>query len=171
MLILGQNVNHGDSDYLYSNVREVVLSDEARKQGTYVIGTTGTGKTTLLLNLICQDMTRQGVGGYEGVCVLDPHGDFTTDILKRVPRERRDDVILFDPTDTDYPMGLNLLDCNRNDPRERDLVTSVIIDILYKLFDYSWGPRMEDLLRHGILSLLLHDEPTTFIHLMMIFTK
>src|SRR5690606_26750028 len=82
-----------------------------------------------------------------------------------------DDVILLDPADIEYPFGLNLFDCNRDDPRERDLVVSTIIDTLHKLFADSWGPRMEDLLRHGILSLLHHEEPTTFIHLMMIMVN
>ena len=166
MLTLGRNIRYDEPEFPTSHVRDVLLSPGARKQGTYVIGTTGTGKTTLLLNMVCQDMQAG-----EGLCVLDPHGDFTTDILDRVPYHRRDDVILFDPSDIAHPFGLNLFDCNRDDPRERDLVTSTIIETLYKLFEYSWGPRMEDLLRHGILSLLLHDEPTTLIHLMMILVS
>lgn len=171
MLTLGTNANYGDEDYSTSHVREIYLSDDARKQGTYVIGTTGTGKTTFLLNLIYQDMRRRGSQGYEGLCVLDPHSDFTTAILRRVPEDRRDDVVLFDPTDVDCPLGLNLFECNRDDARERDLVVSTIIDTLHKLFADSWGPRMEDLLRHSILSLLLHPDPTTLIHLMMVLTN
>ncbi len=99
MLVLGMNANAGNKNYPHAHVQEIYLSDNARKQGTYILGTTGTGKSTLLLNLICQDMNRRGPGGFEGLCVLDPHGDFTTDILQRVPKARRDDVILFDPTD------------------------------------------------------------------------
>lgn len=166
MLLLGLNVRHGDSHYATSHVKDVFLSPDARKQGTYIIGTTGTGKSTLLVNMIMQD-----VASGEGVCLLDPHGDITTDVLARVPRERLADVILFDPADLAHPFGLNLLECNRDDPRERDLVTSTLIETLYKLFEDSWGPRMEDLLRHSILSLLLHDEPTTLIHLMMILVN
>lgn len=171
MLILGENANYGDDDYHHAQVREVGLTDEARKQGTYVIGTTGTGKTTLLLNLIHQDLQREGPWGHEGLCVLDPHGDFTRDILHRVPEHRVDDVVLFDPTETEYPLGLNLFDCDKSNPRERDIVVSTVIDTLYKLFSYSWGPRMEDLLRHAILSLLLHPEPTTLIHLMLLLVN
>lgn len=166
MIVLGRNANYDSHDYTHAHVRDVRLSGAARSQGTYVIGTTGTGKTTFLLNLIFQDM----LAG-DGVCVLDPHGDFTLDILDLVPASRRDDVIVLDPADIEHPFGLNLFDCNRDDPRERDLVTSTIIDTLHKLFKDSWGPRMEDLLRHGILSLLLHDEPTTLIHLMMIMVS
>src|SRR5947207_2476505 len=83
----------------------VTLSNEARRQGLYVIGRNGTGKTTLLLSLIVQDM-RAGLG----LCVLDPHGDLTRDILARVPEEREQDVILLNPLDADYPFGLNLFE-------------------------------------------------------------
>lgn len=162
MLVLGENANPD----LHPDVKEVSLTHDARKQGTYVIGTTGTGKTTLLLNMVLQDI-EQG----EGLCVLDPHGDFTRDILLRIPDHRRDDVILFDPNDFKRPFGLNLLDCNRKDPRERDRVVSTIIDTLYKMFSDSWGPRMEDLLRHAILSLLLHPEQTTLVNLYLLLTN
>lgn len=171
MLLLGYNARHGDADYPNAHVGEVYLSDAARKQGTYVVGTTGTGKSTLLLNMIYQDMRKRGPMGYEGLCVLDPHGDFTEDIMALVPEDRVDDVILFDPTNEECPLGLNLFDCDRDNARERDLVVSTIIDTLYRLFEYSWGPRMEDLLRHSILSLLLHPEPTTLIHLMLLLTN
>ncbi|MCB1119563.1 MAG: type IV secretion system DNA-binding domain-containing protein, partial [Chlamydiia bacterium] len=166
MLILGYNTHFQEEGHEQRQVNEVYLSDEARKQGTYIIGTTGTGKTTLLMNMIFQDM-KHG----DGLCVLDPHGDFTYDILSRVPKNRREDVILFDPADIDYPVGLNLFDCNKDDPKERDLVVSTTIDTLYKLFQDSWGPRMEDLLRHAILSLLHHPEPTTLVHLMMMLVN
>lgn len=166
MLVLGRNTHYREVGHEHANVEQVYLSDAARRQGTYIIGTTGTGKTTLLLNMIFQDMKRG-----DGLCVLDPHGDFTYDILARVPRERWDDVILFDPADIEYPCGLNLFDCNKDDPRERDLVVSTVIDTLHKLFADSWGPRMEDLLRHSILSLLHHPEPTTLIHLMMVMVN
>lgn len=166
MIVLGKNEHYGNRHYADYQVDEVYLSPDARKQGTYVIGTTGTGKTTLLLNMVLQDI-RNG----DGLCVLDPHGDFSLDIMARVPDNRINDVIILDPSDIEYPFGLNLFDCNRDDPRERDLVVSTIIDTLHKLFADSWGPRMEDLLRHGILSLLLTDEPVTLVHLMMIMVN
>lgn len=166
MLVLGRNANRERR----SEIDEVYLTDAARKQGTYIIGTTGTGKTTLLLNMIIQDLN-QWEHGYHGMCVFDPHGDFTADILKRVPLDRRDSVILFDPTDTEFPFGLNLFDCNRDDPRERDRVVSTFIGTLYKLYKNMWGPRMEDLLRHSVLTLLLYPEPTTMIDLMLLMVN
>lgn len=163
MISLGGDANN--------NNELVYLSDNARKLGTYVIGTTGTGKTTVLLNMILQDIEATHEYGYDGICVLDPHGDFTNDLLERIPDDRVGDVILFDPTDSDFPYGLNLFDCNKDDPRERDRVVSTVIDTLYKLFSSSWGPRMEDLLRHSIHSLLLHPEPTTMLDLMLLLVS
>ena len=140
------------------NGQAVELTDEARRQGVYVIGTTGTGKTTLLHNVAYQDM----LAG-DGLCVLDPHGDFIDALLLRVPAARKDDVVLFSPGDADqfeYPLGLNLLDCNRQDPRQVRRVVSTVIDTLYKLFSFSWGPRMEDLLRNSILTLMEKPDST-----------
>ena len=142
----------------------VYLDDPGRRQGTYVVGVTGTGKSTLLLNIALADIE---VG--DGLCLLDPHGDLTEDLLARIPRQRLDDVILFDPADIDYPMGLNLFECRSNDPRQVDRVCSGLLGTLHKLFWYSWGPRMEDLLRHSILTLIAAPG-TTFLDLMWLLT-
>lgn len=172
MLKLGRNVNFRAEGSPSSHIKNVFLSEAARKQGTYVIGTTGTGKTTFLLNLILQDIYRQGPQGYEGVCVLDPHGDFISDILCRIPDERIDDVIVFDPADTSHPIAFNLLALqDKDNAHERDLVVDTIIDTLFKLYESSWGPRMEDLLRNSIHTLLLHPTPTTLIDLRLILTS
>jgi late competence protein required for DNA uptake (superfamily II DNA/RNA helicase) len=80
----------------------VRIVQSARRQGLYIIGVNGTGKSTLIANLIHQDMV-QGLG----VCLLDPHGDLTLDVLGRVPEERLADVILLDLLDSRYPFGLN----------------------------------------------------------------
>jgi hypothetical protein len=148
-----------------NNHARLTLSDKARALGSYIIGTTGTGKTSFLKSLILQDIA---VG--HGVCVLDPHGDLIEDILLCIPPRRVNDVILFDPADLEHPFGLNLFECNRNDPRERDRVTSTLMDTLYKLFSDSWGPRMEDLLRHSIQTLLYEPE-TTFLDLLLLLTE
>lgn len=147
------------------NRSPIYLTDEARRLGTYIIGTTGTGKSTFLQSLILQD-----IHAGHGVCVLDPHGDLIDDILSGIPWSRRDDVVLFDPSEIKRPFGLNLFSCNRADPRQRDLVTSTIMDTLYKLFAYSWGPRMEDLLRHS-LQTLLHVPDSTFLELLLLLTN
>ena len=142
----------------------VYLQDPGRQQGTYVAGVTGTGKSTLLLNIVLAD-----IEAGDGLCLLDPHGDLTEDILALVPPERAQDVILFDPSDIDYPLGLNLFECRIDDPKEVDRVCSGLIGTLRKLFWYSWGPRMETLLRHSILTLVPRPG-TTFLDLMWLLT-
>ena len=128
----------------------VALDPEGRRQGTYVLGLNGTGKTTLLLNVALADMEAG-----DGLCVLDPHGDLTEDLLARVPAHREQDVILFDPADVERPFGLNLFECtDPSDPMEVDLVCSEVVGTFYKLFYYSWGPQMEDLLRNTTLTLI-----------------
>lgn len=148
----------------HTSEAQISLSDGARFLGTYVIGTTGTGKSTLLKSMILQD-----IYAGKGVSVLDPHGDLIEDVLLCIPDNRLADVILFDPADIKYPFGLNVFACDRSDPRQRDLVTSTVMDTLYKLFYESWGPRMEDLLRHSIQTLLYQSE-TTFLELLMLLT-
>src|SRR5258706_3528485 len=143
---------------------QLTLTDTARTLGSYIIGTTGTGKTSFLKSLILQDI----VAG-NGVSVLDPHGDLIDEVLACIPPKRISDVILFNPADLEYPFGLNLFACNRDDPRERDRVTSTVLDTLYKLFSASWGPRMEDLLRHSIHT-LLYEPDSTFLELLLILT-
>src|SRR5450432_3529841 len=145
MVVLGHNIP--------SRV-PVELSALARRQGVYVIGTSGTGKTTLLKQIVYQDMADPA---RPAVIVLDPHGDLTNELLELVPENRKDDVILFAPGDPDFinhPLGLNLLDCDRTMPLERRLIAATVVDTLRKLFALSWGPRMEDLLRHSVLSLM-----------------
>ena len=155
MAVLGYDVDTGGGVY---------LDDPGRRQGTYVVGVTGTGKSTLLLNIALADIE---VG--DGLCLLDPHGDLTEDLLARIPRQRLDDVILFDPADIDYPMGLNLFECRIDDPKQVDRVCSELVGTLRKLFWYSWGPRMEDLLRHSILTLIAWPG-STFLDLMWLLT-
>ena len=149
---------------------QVSLTEDARRQGTYVIGTTGTGKTTLLESIAYQDMLDPA---RPGLCVLDPHGDFTDRLLTLVPEARKDDVILFAPGAKDQfeqPLGLNILACDRSDPRQVRRVVSTVIDTLYKLFAYLWGPRMEDLLRNSILALMATPD-TTLLDLLLLLAS
>lgn len=146
------------------------LDDHARRQGVYIIGTIGTGKTTLLHNICCQDIASPE---RPGLCVLDPHGDFIDDLLARIPPERADDVILFAPGDREQltqPLGLNLLSCDTSDPKQVYRITSTVVDTLRKLFAYSWGPRMEDLLRHSVLT-LMETPGSTLLELLLILAS
>ena len=158
MLRLGFEVKNGES---------VELTLDERKQGTYIIGTTGTGKSTLLKNIIYQDMEKDRK---HGLCVLDPHGDLIDELLLMVPEDRKNDVILFNPMDMEYPYGLNLLDCDREDPVEVRWVLSTVMGTLRRLFYYSWGPQLEHVLRHTLLT-AMHIKDSTFIELLLLLTN
>ncbi len=145
----------------------VELSLDERRQGTYVIGTTGTGKSTLLKNIVYQDMLNDRE---HGICVLDPHGDLIDELLALVPKDRIDDVILFDPMDMEHPFGLNLLACDRDDPHQVRWVVSTIMGTLRRLFSYSWGPRLEHVLRHALLTAMLLPD-STFIELTLLLSN
>jgi len=152
--------------YTTKDRKPVEISLDERRQGTYIIGTTGTGKSTLLKNIVYQDLRQDRE---HGLCLLDPHGDLIDEILGLVPRDRLDDVILFDPMDTERPFGLNLLDCDRSDPYQVRWVISTVMGTLQRLFFYSWGPRLEHVLRHTLLT-AMQIPNSTFIELLMLLT-
>jgi hypothetical protein len=118
-----------------------------RRQHIYVIGKTGMGKTTLLENMIVQDV-EQG----RGVGVLDPHGDLAQRLLEFVPRHRINDVIYFNPQDLKWPFALNPFE--HVGAEKRHLVAASLMSVFEKLFASSWGPRMAHILRNSILALL-----------------
>lgn len=118
-----------------------------RRRHTYLVGKTGTGKSTMFKNMIIQDIQNG-----EGIAVLDPHGDLVKDLLDFVPPERVKDVVYFDPADTKYPIGINPLELH--DPSQKNLLGSGLLDAFKKHFEYSWGPRLEYLLNNSILTLL-----------------
>lgn len=124
----------------------------------YVIGKTGTGKTTLLRNMMIADI-RSG----NGVAVIDPHGEFAETILDYIPKERVNDVVYFNPADLDYPIAFNIVESVS--PQERHLVASGLISIFKKIWADSWGPRLEYVLRNTILA-LLEDPDSTLLGIM-----
>jgi hypothetical protein len=118
-----------------------------RRQHFYTVGKSGTGKTTLLRNMIVQDI-EAGCG----VGVIDPHGDLATEILDYIPRHRIEDVVYFNPADLEYPIGLNLLE--HVPPDERHLVASGIVSVFRSIWSEFWGPRLEYILYATIAALL-----------------
>lgn len=118
----------------------------------YVIGKTGTGKTTLLENLAIQDII-QG----KGICIVDPHGEFVENIVSRIPENRIKDTIYFNASDTEYPIGFNILEVP--DPRYKHLVASDLMGIFTKIWANVWSSRMEYILSNCVLALL--DTPGT----------
>jgi len=124
-----------------------------RRLHTYVVGKTGTGKSTLLATMLRQDLE---VG--RGVALIDPHGDLAELALSLVPPERYDEVLYFNPADTEFPVGYNPLAART--PEERPLVASAVIGVFKKLYGDSWGPRLEYFLRNAILALLETPNPS-----------
>ena len=118
-----------------------------RRQHTYVIGKTGTGKSALLNNLIVQD-----IANGEGLCIVDPHGELIEDILHKIPEERMKDVVYFNPADTDFHLGFNVLELP--DPKYKHLVASGLMGIFTKIWSNVWSARMEYILNNAILALL-----------------
>mgnify|MGYP001615729264 FL=1 len=123
-----------------------------RRQHMYVVGKTGTGKSVLLNNLITQD-----IANGEGLCIIDPHGELAEGILEKIPKERMDDVIYFNPADTESHIGFNVLELP--DPRYKHLAASGLMSIFTKIWSGVWSARMEYILNNAILALL--DTPGT----------
>jgi hypothetical protein len=113
---------------------EIRMTKEDRMRHFYVIGQTGTGKTNIMLNMITQDI-KNG----DGCCYIDPHGTDIQTILSRIPKERMDDVIYFDPAYTARPMGLNMLEYDLNYPEQKTFVVNEMMGIFNKLFDMKVG--------------------------------
>jgi len=123
-----------------------------RRQHTYIIGKTGVGKTALLKNMALQDIQNG-----EGLAIIDPHGEFVEEILDIIPSHRINDVIYFNPADTEFPISFNILEVV--DPKYKHLVASGLIGIFTKIWSNVWSARMEYILSNCILALL--DTPGT----------
>lgn len=131
------------------------MSTEQRRQHLYVIGKTGSGKTTLLRNLLVQQ-----IDAGHGVALLDPHGDLAEELLDHIPPSRSDDLVYFNPSDLEYPIGLNLL--ANVPPDARHLVASGIVSAFKSIWRDSWGPRLEYIL-YNCLAALLDCQNTTLL--------
>ena len=118
-----------------------------RRQHMYLLGKSGSGKSALLANMIVQN-----VWNGEGVCVVDPHGELVESILATIPAHRAKDVIYFNPADTDYHVGFNVLQLD--DPRYKHLVASGLMGIFTKIWANAWSARMEYILNNAILALV-----------------
>jgi hypothetical protein len=136
---------------------EVFLSDSQRLKHTHIIGATGTGKSTLLLNLISQDISEGN-----GICVIEPHGDLIERILLNTPAERIPDVCIIDPSDTDYPVGLNILKANSD--IEKEVLSSDLV-AAFKRHATSWGDQMNSILANAILVFLESSQGGSLIDL------
>lgn len=157
-LYLGKSVYRGLS-------KDIHISDKDRARHMYIIGKTGVGKSEFMMDMILQDI-RAG----KGVCFIDPH-DTVEKILEYIPPERAEDVIYFDPSDTERPMGLNMIEAQTEE--QKHFVSSSIINLMYKLYDPHKtgiiGPRFEHAIRNAMLTVM--SEPgATFIEIVRVLT-
>lgn len=139
-------VYFGRTDFRGTN-RLFGIKRKDRRQHMYIVGKTGTGKTALLNNLVVQD-----IANGDGLAIVDPHGEFAESILEKIPKERIDDVIYFNPADPDHHIGFNILDLP--DPKYKHLVASGLMGIFTKIWSNVWSARMEYILNNAILALL-----------------
>jgi CxxC-x17-CxxC domain-containing protein len=135
-----------------------------RRRHMYLIGKTGMGKSTILENMIVDDI-RAG----RGVAVVDPHGDLAEKVMQYIPAERVKDVIYFNPTDTDFPIAFNIVEAV--DIKVRHLVASGLVGVFKKLWADSWGPRLEYILRNAILAVLDYPNSTLLSVIQMLSDK
>ena len=158
-LLLGYNLFRGTK-------KPIRLALEDRQRHVYVVGQTGTGKSTFLENLALQDMLMGN-----GFAFIDPHGDVAEKLMCMVPKERTEDVIYFCPADTDYPLGLNVFEAANDD--EKDFVIQEVINVLYKLYDPQRqgiiGPRYESMFRNAALTVMADPQGGSFIDIPKLF--
>lgn len=142
--------------------RPLALDVQGRLRHVHVLGPTGTGKSTLLVNMVVQDLEAG-----RGLVLLDAKGDLLNQALDRVPEHRRDDVIVLDPADTSRPVGLNPLQSVDEDHAE--VVVENLVGMFKSLYRYSWGPRLDDILRAALLT-LASSKGTTLCEVPLILT-
>lgn len=146
--------------------RPIEYAEKDRLRHLYMIGKTGVGKSSIF-----QEMCLQDIRSGSGTCFIDPHGDSIEWLLERIPKERLQDVILFDPSDTEYPFGLNLLEAR--DESEKDFLVNECIQIFYKLFDPDKtgiiGPQFEHWLRNAALTVMAGSEGGNILEIPRLF--
>ena len=152
-IVLGRNIFRGQE-------LPVRMTDEDRRRHLYIIGQTGTGKSTLM-----KAMLRQDIESGKGVCLIDPHGEFAEFVLSIVPQERANDVIYFDPGDIERPIGLNMLEMDPAHPEQKTMIIDELFGIMDKLYNLkeTGGPMFEKYFKNSLYLLLddyEHDIPT-----------
>lgn len=144
----------GYNDYRGAKV-DIRITDSDRRRHMYVVGQTGVGKSVFL-----QEMAKKDAASGKGFCFIDPHGDAIEDILMSIPKERAEDVIVFDPSDTERPFGLNLLEYDPKHPEQKTFVINEMIGIFEQLYDMkaTGGPMFEQYMRNAMLLIMDHPE-------------
>ena len=147
-LLLGRNIYRGEE-------KQIFMTREDRRRHLYAIGQTGTGKSTLLKNMIVQDILNG-----EGVGLIDPHGDIAEEVLGSIPEARHNDVVFIDPSDLSRPIGLNMLQYDPKYPEQKTFIVNELINILDKLYDLrtTGGPMFEQYTRNALLLLMEYPD-------------
>ncbi|MEK7160969.1 MAG: DUF87 domain-containing protein, partial [Patescibacteria group bacterium] len=135
-----------ETDFRNQKRRFGIKADDRRRH-IYIVGKTGTGKTTLLENIAIQDIQNGN-----GVAIVDPHGEFAEKMLDFVPANRINDVIYFNPADLSFPIAFNVLE--KVDPEHRHLVASGLMGVFKKIWPDVWSARMEYILNNAVMALL-----------------
>jgi hypothetical protein len=147
------------------NKKEIRFTEEDRFRHLYIVGQTGTGKSTLLLTLALEDLKAGN-----GFCIMDPHGDLCDYIMERYPKERINDLIYFDLANTEYPIAFNPLDGTETED-ERDVVTNDLIEMFVSMYgEEIFGPRIQDYFRNACFLLMEQEEGGTLVDIMRLFT-
>ena len=161
-VLLGESVYRGET-------KQIRVSDEDRRRHIYIVGQTGTGKSNLITNMATYDISRG-----KGVAVIDPHGDLIHAILTQIPKNRHEDVIVFDPSDLERPMGLNMIEYNFDRPEEKTFIVNEMVSIFDRLYDLkaTGGPMFEQYMRNALLLLMedARNEPATLMEISRVFT-
>lgn len=161
--VLGENVFRDDH-------KLVRITEADRRRHLYIVGQTGVGKSYLLMT----PMIVQDIENGKGVCVIDPHGELIDGILERIPKNRLDDVVVFDPGDLRRPLGLNMLEYNLAKPEEKTFIVNELMNIFNRLYDLktTGGPMFEYYLRNALLLMLgdASNEPVTLLDVPRIFS-
>jgi len=148
-ILIGKNIYRGEE-------REVRMLDEDRRRHFYIVGQTGTGKSSLL-----KEMIRQDIEAGKGLALLEPHGDLAEEVLELVPPERADDVIYFNPGEASRAMGLNMLEYDSQYPESKTFVVNELLEIFEKLYNLKahgfGGPMFEQYMRNALL--LVMEDP------------
>ncbi len=134
---------------------EIRITDNDRRRHMYVVGQTGVGKSNYL-----QEMAKKDARAGKGFCFIDPHGDAIEDILTAIPKERAEDVIIFDPSDVERPIGINMLEYDPAHPEQKTFVINEMIGIFDQLYDMkaTGGPMFEQYMRNAMLLIMEHPE-------------
>ncbi len=143
----------------------IMTTNDDRFRHMYIIGQTGSGKSTLMLTSLLEDIRLNN-----GFCVIDPHGDLVEFVMKHYPKERIDDLIYFDLANTDYPIAFNPLDGAENDD-ERDVITNDLVEMFVSMYgEEIFGPRIQDYFRNACFLLMEQEEGGTLVDIMRLFT-